>query len=286
MAQPNLSSELLRTFISVIEHDGFIKAAGYLHKTQSTVSQQIKKLEQEVGVALFQRIGRKQVLTNEGEMLLGYARRMLSLQDDAIASLRSSDESGELRLGVSQSMPEGILPVILADYARVHPGVRINVETAFSFELNAGYERGDFDFVLTLSMNENEGKGELLSVEPLAWIGAAGWQWMGNREVPLAMYANKCQFRKASITALEQEGIAWRMAYSTTSYLGLIAAVKSGLAITARPVGAVVEGTELIGERLSLPSLPKVYSWLRCRPGVEGGRQLVDAFKAASLRAC
>lgn len=286
MAQPNLSSEILRTFISVIEHGGFIKAADHLHKTQSTVSQQIKKLEQEIGVELFRSHGRKRVLTDEGEMLLGYARRMLSLQDDAIASLRASDESGELRLGVSQSMPEGILPVILADYARLNPAVKINVETAFSSDLNAGYERGDFDLVLTLSMHENEGKGELLGVESLAWIGSQGWEWMGNREVPLAMYANKCQFRRASTMALEQGGIPWRMAYSTTSYLGLMAAVKSGLAITARPASAVVEGTELIGERLGLPSLPKVYSWLRCKPGVRGGVQLVDAFKAASVRAC
>ncbi len=286
MALPNLSSDLLRTFISVIEQGGFIKAADFLHKTQSTVSQQIKRLEQEVGVDLFSTDGRKRVLTNEGEMLLGYARRMLALQDDALASLRISDQSGELRMGVSQGMSEGVLPVLLADFCRANPAVRFNVETGFSVDLNAGFDRGDYDLILTLSMEQGEGKGELLGVEPLSWIGAEEWEWSGYRELPLAMYANKCQFRRYSVKALERETIPWRLVYTTTSYQGLMAAVKSGLAVTARPQSAVVEGTELLGDRLGLPTLPNVYSWLRYKPGLKEGQSLAERFKAASLRAC
>ncbi len=279
MALPNLSSDLLRTFVSVIEQGGFIKAADFLHKTQSTVSQQIKKLEQEVGVDLFSADGRKRVLTNEGEMLLGYARRMLALQDDAIASLRVSDQSGELRMGVSQGMSEGVLPVLLADFCRANPSVRFNVETGFSADLNAGFERGEYDLILTLTMDQSEGKGDLLGVEPLSWIGAEGWQWSGYRELPLAMYVNKCQFRRYSVKALEQDDIPWRLVYTTTSYQGLMAAVKSGLAVTARPQSAVIEGTELIGDRLGLPDLPNVYSWLRYKPGLERGRVLLKGLR-------
>lgn len=285
MALPNISSELLRTFIAVVEQDGFIKAADLLNKTQSTVSQQVKKLEQEIGVGLFSSLGRKRILTNEGEMLLGYARRMLALQDDAIASLRVSDMSGELRLGVSQGMSEGLLPMLLADFCRSNPAVRFSVETDFSLDLNARFERGEYDLILTLSMDRGEGKGELLGVESLAWIGAEGWQWSGSRELPLAMYTGKCQFRRYSVKALERKGIPWRLMYTTSSHQGLMAAVKSGLAITARPQSAVVDGTELLGDRLGLPALPEVYSWLRYKPELEEGRLLADKFKASALRA-
>lgn len=285
MAQANLSSELLRTFITVVEQDGFIRAAGALHKTQSTVSQQIKRLEQEVGVVLFRSAGRRRILSAEGEMLLGYARRMLALQDDALASLRVSDQSGELRLGVSQGMSEAVLPAILADFTRINPAVRFDVETAFSMELNAGFDRGEYDLVVTLSMDEMEGKGELLGVEPLAWIGAQGWEWRGYREIPLAMYANRCQFRKTAVTALELAGIPWRLMYKASGYQGLMAAVRAGLAVTARPQSAVGEGLELVGDRLGLPGLPMVYSWVRCRPGLEVGNELMRMFKTVSFKA-
>lgn len=285
MAKPNLSSDILRTFISVIENDGFIRAAEQLHKTQSTVSQQIKKLEAEVGVSLFEADGRRRVLTGEGEMLLGYARRMLALQDDAIASLQSSEVHGEVNLGISQGMSEALLPMLLADFCRAHPSVRLNVVTGYSGDLNAGYDCGEFDMVMTLSLQEQEGRGELLGVEPLAWIGAEGWEWSGCRELPLAMYAKQCSFRKAGITALENAGLTWRLMYTTSSYQGLMAAVTSGLAITARPQSAVVEGMELLGDRLGLPRLPSVYSWIRYSPSLSIGSLLADKFKAAAVRA-
>jgi len=283
LAQPNLSSELLRTLIAVVEQGGFIKAAEYLHKTQSTISQQMKKLEQEVGVDVFKTVGRKRHLTNEGEMLIGYARRMLALQDDAIASLQESGVSGEVRIGVSQGVAETMLPELLAGFARENPSVRLFVETGFSPDLNAAYERGEYDLIVTLSLDESAGKGELLGVEPLAWIGAEGWEWCGNRKLPLATYTEFCQFRRASIHALERAKMPWRVIYTTSSYQGLMAAVKSGLAITVRPQSAVSSGTELVGDRLGLPELPRVYAWLRYRPTLEAGCSLAAAFKSVAI---
>jgi DNA-binding transcriptional LysR family regulator len=284
MAQPNLSSDILRTLVAVVERGGFIKAADYLHKTQSTVSQQMKRLEQEVGVNVFRTSGRKRLLTSEGEMLLSYAKRMLALQDDAIASLQESGAKGEIKVGVSQGVAETMLPELLASFARANPGVRLYVETGYSPDLNAGYERGDYDLVLTLSLDANIGKGELLAVEPLAWMGAEGWEWSSARELPLATYTDYCQFRKASIAALNSAGLPWRVVYTTSSYQGLMAAVKSGLAVSVRPKSAVGDGVELVGDRLGLPSLPNVYSWLRYRPSLEAGCSLAAAFKASILK--
>ena len=285
MSQPNLSSELLRTFVTVVEQQGFIRAAESLHKTQSTVSQQMKKLEQELGVEIFQTSGRKRVLTHEGEMMLGYARRMLALQDDAIASLQTSGIQGEVRVGVSQGIAELMLPELLAEFARQNPGIRLFVETGYSPSLNQGFENDEFDLVMTVSLQELQGKGDLLSVEPLAWIGAPGWQWSGQRELPIAAYTSECQFRVACLEALKHHDIAWRLAYTSSSYQGLMAAVKSGLAVTVRPQSAAADGGELIGERLGLPQLPSVYSWLRYRPGLEAGQQLAASLKRAALKA-
>ena len=285
MSLPNLTSELLRTFIAVVEQQGFQRAASSLYKTQSTVSQQMKKLEQEVGVPLFQSLGRKRVLTHEGEMMLGYARRLLALQDDAIASLQTSGIQGEVRVGVSQGIAELMLPELLAEFGRENPGIRLYVETGYSPSLNQGFENDEYDLVMTVSLEQLKGKGDLLSVEPLAWIGAPGWQWSGERELPIAAYTRECQFRVACLEALKHHDIPWRLAYTSSSYQGLMAAVKSGLAVTVRPQSAAADGGELIGERLNLPQLPKVYSWLRYRPGFEAGQQLAESLKKAALKA-
>ena len=285
MSLPNLTSELLRPFIAVVEQQGFQRAASSLYKTQSTVSQQMKKLEQEVGVPLFQSLGRKRVLTHEGEMMLGYARRLLALQDDAIASLQTSGIQGEVRVGVSQGIAELMLPELLAEFGRENPGIRLYVETGYSPSLNQGFENDEYDLVMTVSLEQLKGKGDLLSVEPLAWIGAPGWQWSGERELPIAAYTRECQFRVACLEALKHHDIPWRLAYTSSSYQGLMAAVKSGLAVTVRPQSAAADGGELIGERLNLPQLPKVYSWLRYRPGFEAGQQLAESLKKAALKA-
>ncbi|WP_415887747.1 LysR substrate-binding domain-containing protein [Neptuniibacter sp. QD37_6] len=282
MAQPNISTELLRTFLAVVERDGFIRAAESLHKTQSTVSQQIKKLELELGVVLFRPNGRKRLLTHEGEMLVGYARKMLALQDDAIASLASSGELGEIKVGVSQGVAETVLPELLAGFSRKNPAVRLFVETGYSDELELGYERGDYDLIVTLSLSSS-GKGEVLGGEPLAWIGPVGFSWSPGRELPMASYSKACQFRRVSIESLDQSGIPWRLVYTSSSYQGLMAAVKCGLGVTVRPRSAVLPGVELIGGRLGLPELPMIYTSLRYRRDINVANELAETFRLASL---
>lgn len=280
MAQPNISSELLRTLLAVVEQDGFIKAAEYLHKTQSTVSQQMKRLEQELGVEIFKTVGRKRQLTNEGEMLLGYARRLLALQDDAVASLRKSNLSGEVRLGVSQGVAEIMLPELLAGFVSENPGVKLFVETGYSPDLTAAYERGEYDLVITLSLDKSAGRGELIAVESLAWIAAEGWEWAGHRKLPLAAYTEFCQFRRACTAELDRADVGWEVVYTTSSYQGLMVAVKSGLAVTVRPQSAVMDGTEIVGDRLGLPVLPKVCTWLQYSPALDAGCSLASLFKS------
>ncbi|WP_417532805.1 LysR substrate-binding domain-containing protein [Marinobacterium stanieri] len=285
MPYPNLSTELLRTFVTVVDEDGFIRAAERLHKTQSTVSQQVRRLEQELDVELFRSEGRKRVLTPSGETMLGYARQLLSLQEDALAAITEQSAQGELRIGVSLSLTESMLPSILARFKRHNPGIRLNVQTDYSNSVCEDYDRDQYDLALILRRDRTQVKGELLGYEPLIWIGPSGYQWSKNRPLPLVLLNTPCLFREATMQALDSTDISWRTEYSTTSFTSLMAAVKAELGVTVRAQGALTDGMENIGSRLGLPELPPVYIELRYRTHIPGSEQLAQLIRHEPLQA-
>jgi DNA-binding transcriptional LysR family regulator len=271
--QPNLTTELLRTFVTVVELDGFNNAARRLHKTQSTVSQQIRRLEQELGHELFAAQGRKRRLTAAGERFVGHARRLLSMQEAAVAALGEGAIEGELRLGVAQGLSEGPFPELMARFARDYPRVRLHVHTGFTRDLAAGFARGEYDLILIVrhggasaagplgSALAGLGMGRVLGQARLVWIGAAGGGHAlpeQDAPLPLATFAPPCTFRQTAVDALNGAGIPWRVAYTTTSLPGLMAAVKNGLGITARTEHALVPGTRVLAPASGLPELPPV----------------------------
>jgi len=266
MSTPNLTTELLRTFVTVVDLDGFNRAARQLHKTQSTVSQHIHRLEQELGCALFEARGRKRRLTAAGERFVGHARQLLRMQEAAVAAAADSAIGGEVRLGVAQGLSEGPFPELLAQFARTYPRVRLHVHTGFARDLTAGFERGDYDLILTVR-HAGAGGGRVLGQARLAWIGAegaaGGMSWDGATPLPLATFPPPCTFRQVAVDALNGAGIPWRVAYTTTSLPGLMAAVKSGLGVTARPEHALIPGTAIIAPPGPLPPLPPVDVVLR-----------------------
>ena len=256
MSFPNVSTELLRTFVTVVEADGFLRAAERLHKTQSTVSQHIQRLEQEIGTKLFQPDGRKRRLTLSGETFHGYARRMLELQDAALAAIVAPQIEGELRLGVTNSLSDGPFPQILARFTRAYPQVRVNVQIAFSADLKAGYDRGEFDAVIVLEEHGRAMAGSILETSPLVWIGPGDFDWDRSEPLPIATFKHPCGLHRAAINALDRARIPWRLVYATSSVAGLVAAVRAGIAVTARTSHAVQAGTALVQETLNLPALP------------------------------
>lgn len=262
---PNLTTELLRTFVTVVEAEGFNNAARRLHKTQSTVSQQMRRLEEELGIALFEAHGRKRRLTAPGERFLGHARRLLSMQEAAVAAVNDGAPEGEIRLGVAQGLSDGPFPELLAQFARSYPRVRLHVHTGFTRDLNAAFERGDHDLILTVERGAVSAvaAGRVLSQARLAWIGADGFVWDGEDPLPLATFSPPCTFRQTAVDALNGAGIPWRVAYTTTSLPGLMAAVKNGLGITARTEHALIPGTRVIVPDSPLPPLPPVDVVLR-----------------------
>lgn len=278
MAQPNLSSELLRTFIAVVEAGGFIRAAEQLHKTQSTISQQIQRLELETACSLFRSEGRRRVLTAEGEMMLGYARRMLALQEDAIGALLNHQQQGSLRLGVSPSLVDGALPALLARFSRHFPGVALQANTDYSEPLLQGLRRGDYDLILTLSLEKPDDRACLLYSEAISWIGSPVVVLEADGVLPLASLNAPCLFRQCAIDALNRAGLPWREVYTTSSNSSLMAAVGQGLAISARPISAVRYGAQPLTQSW-LPPLPTVYILVQASPQSRVAQTLAEQLR-------
>lgn len=283
MQQAKLSPELLRTFVAIVETGGFIRAASHLHKTQSTISQQMRRLEQEAGVGLFAAQGRSRVLTPSGEILLGYAKRLLALQDEAVLALQQTQLEAELRIGVSHSLSEGIFPSLLGRFVRTYPQVRLQVATDYSDRLIQQYDCGEYDLVLTLEREAQS--GEILGQEDMVWIGAEQFTWPVGKPLPLATYSQPCLFCRSSVQALDRAGLAWQIVYTANSLSALLAAVRAGLAVSVRARHAVSSGIEILTPRLDLPALPQLQVVLRHRVNTEAASLLAQELQAVHLQA-
>jgi len=248
----NLDLTALRALVTVSEVGGVTRAAGLLNLTQSAVSMQIKRLEEGLGTALFNRVQRKLSLTPEGELLAQYARRMIDLNDEALLRLTDTAFEGEIRIGVPHDIVYPQLPQILKAMALEYPRVRINLDSCFTSKLKQGFGRGEYDLIMTTEMRPDEG-AERLSTRRLVWVGAPdGIAWQ-QRPVRLA-FVETCFFRPIAQDALTEAGIRWDLAVGGGSEQVAEATVAADLSITARMEGAV-GGLEVIEAGNALPDL-------------------------------
>lgn len=239
MARVNFDLDVLRTFVTGIELGSFARAADRLGRSTSAVSAQLKKLEEQAGTPVLRREGRGMALTESGETLLAYARRLLELNDEAASALRGAALEGRVRLGMQEDFGETLLPALLGRFARAHPKVRIEVRTARNQELLSGVRNGELDLALAWDTGERTAHLEYLGAVPQCWIGAAeGQAWAGERPLPLVMLEAPCLLRTAATTALDRAGIAWRVAFTSAGLSGIWAAVAAGLGVGLRtPLG-------------------------------------------------
>lgn len=277
----NLDLTALRAFVTVAEAGGVTRAAGLLNLTQSAVSMQIKRLEEGLGRSFFSRAARRLSLTPEGEQLLGYARRMLTLNDEALSRLTDATYEGEIRLGVPHDIVYPQMPRILKRLAADYPRLQVNLVSSFSLRLKEGFSRGDFDVILTTEEAPDAG-GEVIARRDLVWIGAPdGTAWQRR---PLRLgFIEDCYFRPIARAALDSAGIPWEMAVDGKSDQVVEASVAADLAVSARLKGGVPEGTAAIAPGNALPDLGNLAICLYHAPGGLGG-QAAEAL-LAQLRA-
>lgn len=227
-----LDLELLRSFVSVVDAGGFTRAGERVHRTQSTVSQQIKRLEDDIGQPLLNRNGKDVTPTEAGERLLSYARRLLALAEEARDVVTRPDHEGAVRLGVPEDFAAYRLAKLLASFARSHPALRLDVRADQSAYLKRDLDRGDLD--LALFKRDAGGKdGIAVWPERVHWVTSKSHPMQAKTgSVPLIGFPAGCLYRGRAIHALESDGRAWHMAYTSSSLAGIQAAVAAGMGLS------------------------------------------------------
>ncbi|WP_102226193.1 LysR family transcriptional regulator [Acidimangrovimonas sediminis] len=249
----NLDLTALRSFAAVADAGGVTRAAGFLNLTQSAVSMQIKRLEESLDLQLLDRSGRSVALTAAGEQVLGYARRLLALNDEAIARLTHQSFEGEIVLGVPSDIVYPAIPRVLKRVHAEYPRMRVTLVSSYTRRLKALFARGDCDLILTTEDSTGP-EGEQLIELPLAWIGAPGGSAWKSRPLPLA-FEHNCIFRVGVQEALDRAGIPWVMAVESDSTRSIEASVSADLAVHALVEGAEPKYLERIPHGGALPEL-------------------------------
>jgi len=224
--------ELLRSFVSVVDAGGFTRAGERVHRTQSTVSQQIKRLEEDVGQPLLVRSGKDVTPTETGERLLSYARRLLALAEEARDIVSRPGNEGAIRLGVPEDFAAYRLAKLLAAFARSHPGLRLDVRADQSANLKRDLQRGELDLALFKRSADEKG-GIAVWPERVHWVTSKTHpRDTRTGSVPLIGFPVGCLYRAGAIHALESAGRAWHMAYTSTNLAGIQAAVAAGMGLS------------------------------------------------------
>ncbi|MBB4275932.1 LysR substrate-binding domain-containing protein [Rhizobium mongolense] len=255
--------DVLRTFATGMELGNFAKAADRLGRSTSAVSAQLKKLEEQAGTPIFRKAGRGLALTEAGETMLAYARRLLELNDEAAVAVQSVELEGWVRLGLQEDFGENLLPDVLGRFARAHPKVRIEARVVRNAELLERVTTGKLDLALAWSDATLTAHCEKIGEVPMRWIGPAagepGWNAASGEPLPLASLEAPCLLRTAATNALDRANIAWRLAFVSPSLGGLWAATAAGLGLTIRtPIGLPAKVRPLKPAELGLPELPSL----------------------------
>lgn len=255
MAMPrNLDIDLLRSFAVIAAEENISRAATRLLRNQSTVSLQLKRLEDVLGCQLFIRTPRRLFMTRDGEMLLGYAQQMLKLNDEVMNRITEPELEGAVRLGVPEDFATSHMPGILGEFTRAHPLVSLEVTCDLTLNLLQGFRQDVFDIALLKREPAIRLAGVRVWREPLVWVASNAYRLPKAGAVPLVVSPEPCVYRKRATDTLKRAKRTWRIAYSCGSLAGNLAAVKAGLGVSVLPKDMVPPDLR----SLSGPDLPRL----------------------------
>ena len=250
-----LDIDQLRTFVAIADTGSFTRAADVVHKTQSAVSMQMKRLEERIGREVFERDGRASRLTEDGERLLDYARRIVRLNAECVASFDDADLVGRVRLGLPDDYAECYLPEILARFSRQNPRAEVTVTCEPTPNLIERIHAGDLDLAIITHV-DRRGPSEIVRVEQLLWVSSARHCVHEETPVPLALGRPTCEWRQSATGALEGIGRSFRVLFVSWHSIAVGAAVTAGLAVSVLPESAVRPGMRILGPSDGFPALP------------------------------
>jgi DNA-binding transcriptional LysR family regulator len=252
-----LDNDLLRVFVTVVDHGGFTAAGTVLHRSQAAISLQIKRLEDSTRTVLLHQPRQPLRLTEDGEVLLDYARRMIALNDEALASLSSEQISGKIRIASIMDYSTNVLPELLAEFCSLYPKVQIEQQTGIVSELVRKLGSA-FDLVVGIQESGANPPG-LLRTERVRWVTSATRSPHLQEPLPMAFLPAGTLFRDWAIKALAASGRDWRLAHESANATATEAAVAAGLAVTVFKESTVTSPSlKTLGEADGFPPLPLV----------------------------
>ncbi|KAF1040118.1 MAG: HTH-type transcriptional regulator GltR [Burkholderia lata] len=252
-----LDTSLLHTFVAIADVRSFTGAGRRLNLSQSAVSAQIVRLEEQVGRALLVRNTRSVSLTEHGQMLLGYARAMLNLSEEARTRLGTGNAVDvTLRIGASEDFAGGWLPDVMRRHGVARRGLRLDLTVDVGDSLFRRHANGEFDLVIG-SRCAHTGQGATLWREPLVWAFARH-EPLPEGDVPLACFPDPCPYRGAAIKALALAGMPYRIACESPSVTGIRTIARAGIAIAPLPRSAIDDTLRELGMSEGLPALPEM----------------------------
>jgi len=265
-----------------VDSGSFTKAADRVYKTQSAVSMQMRRLEERIGKQLFIKDGRGNRLTVEGEKLLNYARRIIRLNNEAIAAFDDNRLEGTLRIGTPDDYADRYMPEIIGRFAKTHPNVELYIVCEPSVDLAERMHKGELDIAL-VTHNPRERMSDVVRTEPLCWVGSANHPIRDDAPVPLAVGRRDCQWRQLACSALDAVGREHQILFTSWSCTVVAAAVLAGMAVSVMPESALRTGMKVLSQADGFPALPPVQIGIMKRPGVS--LSLMNAI-TAHITAC
>ncbi|MFT5719795.1 MAG: DNA-binding transcriptional LysR family regulator [Motiliproteus sp.] len=252
----NLDIELLRTFIHVAKNRSFTETAKTLHKTQSAVSMQIKRLEESMGCKLFLRDKKSVELTADGCFFLSSANRVVNLNDKLLLDFEKSERSETIRIGFPDDYATLFLPEILSLYSGVFPETNLEVISDTSRSLIYELEKGNLDIVVSIDFNS--GYGQVIRKEKLHWVASKDYVLTDDLSIPLALFPEDCIIRKAALERIQGSEVSWHLTFSGKNISTIHSLVLQGLAISVLGESMMPKGCKILDARQGFPSLPSL----------------------------
>lgn len=277
-----MDPDLLQAFVAVAEHRSFTRAAVALNRTQSAVSMQVKRLEEQVRAELFHRTKANVDVSAAGERLLGYARRILNLNEEAVGRVREHTVEGRVRLGVMDDYGTLLMPPLLAGFIANYPLINVEMETGLTSTMTDRLGKS-FDIVIAMHA-EGRTEGELLRIEQAVWAASPEHRVEQLDPLPVALYPQGCLFRAWAMRALDEANRPWRLAFVSHSLSAVEAIATQGLAVTVVKSGTFPSTLRRLGARDGMPPLPKAQICLHRAPKLSKAASLLADHLVAALR--